>query len=60
MSYTAFFSALWMKLFGTMSFAGINMGFWAGMGVVALFVIIENIVFWSMRPRLRLSEEKNR
>lgn len=57
MSYTAFFSNLWIKLFGTMTFAGINLGFWAGMAVVGLFVIIENIVFWSMRPVHRAVKE---
>lgn len=51
MSYTALFSNLWMKLFGTMSLFGINTGFWVGMGVVTLIVVIENIVFWCMRPK---------
>lgn len=58
MSYTAFFSGLWMKLFGTMSLFGINMGFWFGMGVVMLIVVIENIVFWSMRPKHRKIEKQ--
>ena len=57
MSYTVFFSGLWMHLFGTTDFAGINMGFWAGMGIVGLIVIIENLVFWSMRPKNRILSE---
>ena len=42
--------ALWFKLFGTNEFLGLNMGFWVGMAVVVLIVIIMNVVFWSMKP----------
>ena len=42
--------ALWMKIFGTTEFLGLNMGFWVSMAVVALIVIIMNVVFWSMKP----------
>lgn len=41
---------LWMKLFGTTEFLGLNMGFWISMAVVALIVILMNVVFWSMKP----------
>ena len=34
----------------TTNFLGINAGFWAGMGAVGLFVILENIIFWCMKP----------
>lgn len=40
---------LWMKLFGTTEFLGLNMGFWISMAVVALIVILMNVVFWSMK-----------
>jgi disulfide bond formation protein DsbB len=42
---------LWMKLFGTTEFLGLNMGFWISMAVVALIVILMNVVFWSMKPK---------
>lgn len=44
---------LWMKLFGTIEFLGLNMGFWISMAVVALIVILMNVVFWSMKPNLK-------
>lgn len=44
---------LWMKLFGTTEFLGLNMGFWISMAVVALIVILMNVVFWSMKPNLK-------
>ena len=40
--------AIWMNLFGTTEFAGLNLGFWVGMGVVALIVVIMNVIFWGM------------
>lgn len=42
---------IWMDLFGTTSFGGINMGFWAAMAVVLLIVILMNVVFWSLKPK---------
>ena len=56
MNYTAFFSSLWMNLFGTTQLGGLNIGFWFGTAVVALFVVIENIVFWTMKPEQRDEE----
>lgn len=41
---------IWMKLFGTTEFLGLNMGFWISMAVVALIVVLMNVVFWSMKP----------
>ncbi len=41
---------LWMKLFGTCEFLGLNMGFWVSMAAVALIVIVMNVVFWNMKP----------
>ena len=43
---------LWMNLFGTTEFAGLNLGFWVAMGVVALIVVLMNLVFWCM-PKKR-------
>ena len=40
--------AIWMNLFGTTEFAGLNLGFWVAMGVVALIVVLMNLVFWCL------------
>lgn len=40
-----------MNLFGATSFLGINMGFWVGIAVVLLIVVIMNVIFWSMKPQ---------
>ena len=42
---------IWMNLFGATSFLGINMGFWVGIAVVLLIVVIMHVVFWSMKPQ---------
>lgn len=44
-------ATIWMNLFSTTSFFGIDMGFWAGIAVVFLIVVLMNVVFWSMRPK---------
>lgn len=41
---------VWMKLFGTTTLWGLDMGFWAAMAAVALIVILMNIIFWNMKP----------
>lgn len=42
---------IWMDLFKTTSFLGIDMGFWTAMAAVALIVILMNAVFWGMKPK---------
>ncbi len=42
---------IWMKLFGTTQWLGLNMGFWVSLAVVALIVVVMNVVFWSMEPK---------
>ncbi|MEG1741902.1 MAG: hypothetical protein RR237_03380 [Acetivibrio sp.] len=42
---------IWMTLFGTTTWLGVNMGFWVAMAAVALIVIVQNIVFWKMKPK---------
>ncbi len=37
---------LWMTLFGTVDFMGLNVGFWVSMAVVAAVVLVQNLVFW--------------
>lgn len=41
---------IWIDLFGTTEWLGLNMGFWVANGVVLVIVIIMNVVFWSMKP----------
>lgn len=44
-------ATIWMNLFGTVSVFGIDMGFWVGIAVVSLIVILMNVVFWNMKPK---------
>lgn len=44
------FKSLWMTLFGTTELLGIDMGFWVGMIVVALIVVVMNVVLWNVKP----------
>lgn len=41
---------IWMRLFGTTTFLGLDMGFWVSMGIVAFIVLVMNVVFWGMKP----------
>ena len=42
---------LWMTVFGTTHWMGLDLGFWGSMAVVALIVIAMNAVFWGMKPK---------
>ncbi len=42
---------IWMKLFGTTTLCGLDMGFWVAIAVVFLIVVLMNVVFWSMKPQ---------
>jgi len=42
---------LWMTLFGTCEWFGLNMGFWVSMAAVLLIVILMNVVFWGIKPK---------
>lgn len=44
-------SNLWMKLFGTTTLLGVDMGFWVAMAAVALVVVLMNVIFWKMNPK---------
>ena len=48
---------LYMKIFGTDQFLGINMGFWLSMAISVLVVLIQNLTFWTMKPRYLPSRE---
>lgn len=49
---------IWMKIFGTTTFMGIDMGFWVSMGISLLVAIIMNMVFWSMKPYDKTKADK--
>ena len=42
---------LWMTIFGTCEWMGLNMGVWVSMAVVLLIVIAMNVVLWGIEPR---------
>ena len=42
---------IWMTLFGTTEWLGLNIGFWVAMAVVILIVVLMNVVFWGMKPK---------
>lgn len=44
-------SSLWMSMFGTTEWLGLDMGFWVSMVATAIIVVIMNIVFWNMKPK---------
>ena len=44
-------TSIWMSLFGTTSFLGLDMGFWVSMGISLLVAILMNHVFWGMKPK---------
>lgn len=44
-------NAIWISLFGTTSWWGIDMGFWVAMAGICLIVILMNAVFWGMKPQ---------
>ena len=42
---------IWMTLFGTTQWLGLNIGFLVSMAAVVLIVIVMNVVFWGMKPQ---------
>lgn len=51
---------IWMELFGKTEILGLNMGFWVGMAVVLVIVILMNVVFWNIkRTDIRKQSLKN-
>lgn len=43
---------LWMTLFGTTEWLGLNIGFWVALAAVLLIAdFIMNVLFWSMKPK---------
>ena len=60
MHWNVNWNEIWMKLFGTTEWLGLNMGFWVSMAVVVLIVIIMNLVFWGMKPQEKKLDEKKK
>lgn len=42
---------LWLSLWGTTEYLGVDMGFWMAMAMIVLIVIVMNLVAWSLRPK---------
>ena len=42
---------IWMVIFGSDVWLGLDMGFWISLTVVVLVVIVMNAVFWGMKPQ---------
>ena len=50
-------TAVWMSLFGSTTFLGLDMGFWVSMGISLLVAILMNLVFWGMKPKHRTAQQ---
>ena len=42
---------IWMKLFGTTTLCGLDMGVRVDIAVVFMIVVLMYVVFWSMKPQ---------
>ncbi len=50
---------IWVDMFGTTEWFGLNMGFWVSSAVVALVVVIMNVVLWNMKPLSKKGAERS-
>lgn len=48
---------LWMTVFGTTHWLGLDLGFWVSMAVVALIVVAMSAVFWGMKPQKKPTDQ---
>ena len=48
---------IWMTLFGTTKWLGLNIGFWVAMAAVLLIVILMNVILWGIKPRQSKTDE---
>lgn len=44
------FRKIWLALFGTDEWLGLDIGFFVALGLVILLVILMNVVFWTRKP----------
>ena len=58
MTLTINWAAVLMRLFGTTTLWGLDLGFWAALAAVALIVIAMTLVFWGMKPAASRPEQK--
>lgn len=47
------YTKIWLYLFGTTTFLGIDIGFWIAISAVLLIVAIMNIIFWGIVPKMK-------
>ena len=43
-------TAIWLKLFGTTTWMGLDVGFWISMGISALVALTMVVVVWNQKP----------
>lgn len=43
-------TSIWMHIFGTTTFMGIDMGFWVSMGISVIVALSMIIGFWCTKP----------
>lgn len=53
-------SEIWMRLFGTTRWLGLDMGFWVSLAVVALIVVVMNVVVWSLKPKQKKTDKQDK
>ena len=41
---------LWLDLFGTTQWLGLDLGFWVALAVVAIIVVGMNVILWHKKP----------
>ena len=49
---------LWINLFGTTTWLGLDIGFWVSMGISLLVALLMIIVFWAQKPCQKHENEK--
>ena len=51
---------VWITLFHTTKWLGIDIGFWVSMGIALFIAILMNLVFWSLKPINEKSKKKKK
>ena len=44
---------IWLNVFHTTTWFGVDVGFWISMGISLLVAILMNVVFWSLKPKIK-------
>ena len=53
-------TSIWMHIFGTTTFMGIDMGFWVSMGISAIVAFSMIIGFWCTKPYDKRDKNKKK